>query len=80
VFAVPGVALALPLLGAVSDAFGIQASVLVLVPVSVGAGLVLASAAHFVAADIDSVRRDSAAWASHREHTCNAPPSATVCS
>jgi hypothetical protein len=83
VFAIPGVALALPLLGAVPDAFGIQASVLVLVPVSIGAGLVLASAARFVAVDIDSVRRDSAARASHRrdrEHTFNAPPSATVCS
>jgi hypothetical protein len=41
----------------------IQASALVLVPVSIGAGLVLASAARFVAADIDSVRRDSAAGA-----------------
>jgi hypothetical protein len=44
---------------------------------------VLASAARFVAVDIDSVRRDSAARASHRrdrEHTFNAPPSATVCS
>ena len=61
VFAIPGIALVLPLLGAVSDAFGIQTSVLVLVPVSIAAGLVLASAARFVASDIDSVRRESAA-------------------
>ena len=61
VFAIPGVALVLPVLGAVSDAYGIQASVLVLIPVSIAAGLVLAPAARFVAADIDSVRGDSAA-------------------
>jgi hypothetical protein len=65
VFAIPGVALVLPVFGAVSDAFGIQASVLVLVPVSIAAGLVLASGARFVAADNDSVRLDSAARVSH---------------
>lgn len=67
VFAIPGVALVLPLLGAVADSFGIQASVLVLVPVSIGAGLVLSSAGRFVAADIESVRRDSAAHVAERK-------------
>jgi branched-chain amino acid transport system ATP-binding protein len=67
VSAIPGVALVLPVLGAVSDAFGIQASVVVLVPVSVAAGLVLASAARFVAADIDSVQHQSAARVSAPE-------------
>ena len=58
-FAIPGVAIVLPVLGAVSDALGIQASMIVLVPMSVAAGLVLASASRFVAADIEAVRFDS---------------------
>jgi fucose permease len=67
VFAIPGVAVVLPVLGVVSDAFGIQASVLVLVPVSVAAGLLLASAARFVAADINSIRHESVARVSGLE-------------
>lgn len=59
VFAIPGIALFLPLIGAVSDAIGIQASMIVLVPVSLAAGLVLASAHRFVQADIEAVRRES---------------------
>ena len=61
VFAIPGIAVFLPLIGAVSDALGIQASMIVMVPVSLAAGLVLASAHRFVRADIDSVRVESLA-------------------
>lgn len=52
VFAVPGIAVFLPVIGAVSDAFGIKASMLVLVPVALAAGFILASAARFVVPDI----------------------------
>lgn len=62
-FAIPGLAVFLPMIGAVSDALGIQASMLVLVPVSILAGLLVASAARFVADDIDAVRSDSLARA-----------------
>jgi branched-chain amino acid transport system ATP-binding protein len=58
-FAVPGVAFALPVIGAVSDAIGIQASVFLLVPIAVASGLILASASAFVADDIEAVRSDS---------------------
>ena len=63
VFAIPGIALFLPLIGAVSDAVGIQASMLVMVPVTLAAGFVLASAYRFVRHDIDAVRADSLARA-----------------
>jgi hypothetical protein len=66
VFAIPGVALFLPVLGALSDTFGLQASVLSLVPVSILAGLVLSSAASLVADDIDANRADSA-WRAARQ-------------
>lgn len=52
VFAVPGIAVFLPLIGAVSDAVGIQASLVVMVPVSMIAGFILASAAKFVTGDL----------------------------
>jgi hypothetical protein len=58
-FAIPGVALVLPVVGATSDAIGIQASVLALVPVAVASGLILTSAASFVRHDIDAVRSES---------------------
>jgi hypothetical protein len=58
-FAIPGVALVLPLIGATSDAMGIQASVMFLVPVAIASRLILASAARFVRADIDHARRES---------------------
>ncbi len=61
--AIPGLAVFLPMIGAVSDAMGIQASMLVLVPVSVVAGLILASASRFAADDIAAVRSDSLARA-----------------
>jgi MFS family permease len=58
-FAIPGLIVFLPLAGVVSDAIGTQASMLALVPVSVAAGAILASASRWVADDIDAVRRES---------------------
>ena len=55
------IAVFLPLIGAVSDSLGIQASMIVLVPVSLAAGLVLASAHRFVDDDIAAVRAESLA-------------------
>ena len=60
-FAIPGVALVLPFIGRASDAIGIQASALLLVPVAIASGLILASAARYVSADIDAVRAASVA-------------------
>ena len=60
-FAIPGIAVFLPLIGAVSDAIGIQASMVVMVPVSLAAGLVLASAHRFVRDDITAVQVESLA-------------------
>jgi MFS family permease len=56
VAAVPGIAIFLPAVGALSDAIGMQASMLMLVPICVTGALVLASAAGFVDDDITSVR------------------------
>lgn len=61
VFAIPGIALFLPLIGAVSDAVGIQASMVVMVPVSLASGLILASAHSFVRRDIEAVGAESLA-------------------
>lgn len=61
VFAIPGIALFLPLIGFVSDSYGIQASMLVMVPVSFVAGFALRSAARFVADDVAGVRAESLA-------------------
>jgi hypothetical protein len=55
VFAIPGIALFLPLIGAL----GIQASMVVMVPVSLAAGFILASAYRFVGHDIAAVRIES---------------------
>ena len=59
VFAIPGIAVFLPLIGTVSDAYGIQASMLVMVPVSLAAGFILASAGRTLEADIHAVRAES---------------------
>lgn len=59
VFAIPGIAVSLPLIGRVSDTLGIQASMIVLVPVSLAAGFILASASRFVADDIAAAHADS---------------------
>lgn len=61
VFAIPGIAVFLPLIGAVSDSLGIQASMVVMVPVSLAAGLVLGSAHRFVREDIEAVQIESLA-------------------
>jgi MFS family permease len=52
VFAIPGIAVFLPLIGQVSDRLGIQASIIVMVPIGVTAAFILASAAKFVVDDI----------------------------
>ncbi|MFZ6004232.1 MAG: MFS transporter [Actinomycetota bacterium] len=54
VFAIPGIAVFLPVIGLVSDSLGIQASIVVMVPIAVIAGFVLSSAARFVMEDIAS--------------------------
>jgi branched-chain amino acid transport system ATP-binding protein len=59
VFAIPGIAIFLPLIGTISDAIGIQASMLTLVPVSVIAGLLLSSGARFIEDDIEAIRVES---------------------
>lgn len=61
VFAIPGVGLFLPLIGLVSDSLGIQASMVVMVPVSLAAGFVLASASGFVVQDMAAARAESLA-------------------
>lgn len=52
VFAIPGIAVFLPLIGIVSDRLGIQASMVVLVPIALTGGFVLASASRYVNDDI----------------------------
>lgn len=75
VFAIPGIALFLPLIGTVSDRYGIQVSMIVMVPVSLAAGFILASASSFVGADIDRVRAESLARvAAGAEAADTAPP------
>ena len=59
VAALPGIAVFLPVIGAVSDAIGLQASMLMLVPTCVIGALILASAAKIVDDDIAHVRRRS---------------------
>ena len=63
VFAIPGIALFLPLIGRVSDTMGVQASMLVLMPVGVAAAFILSSAAPFVKGDIEAVWAESLAGA-----------------
>ncbi len=61
VFAIPGIAVFLPLIGVASDSLGIQASMLLMVPVSLAAGFILASASRTLEADIEAVRIESVA-------------------
>lgn len=61
VFAIPGIAIFLPLIGFVSDNLGIQASMITLVPVSLAAGLILRSASSFVVDDIATVQAEALA-------------------
>jgi hypothetical protein len=59
VFAIPGVAVFLPLIGLVSDSMGIQASMAVLVPIAVAASFILASASKFVVDDIAAAHAEA---------------------
>jgi branched-chain amino acid transport system ATP-binding protein len=52
VFAIPGIAVFLPLIGEMSDRLGTQASMVALVPITLVAAFVLASASKFVMGDI----------------------------
>ncbi|HEX7168323.1 MAG TPA: MFS transporter [Acidimicrobiales bacterium] len=52
VFAIPGIAIFLPAIGAVSDRLGVQVSMVLLVPIALTAGFLLSSAARFVMPDI----------------------------
>lgn len=61
VFAIPGIAVFLPLIGAVSDSLGIQASIVTLVPIAVTGGFILSSASRFVIDDIARVHADALA-------------------
>jgi MFS family permease len=63
VFAVPGIALFFPLIGVVSDTYGIQASMLLMVPIAVTAGFILSTAAKFVSPDIAASHAESLARA-----------------
>ena len=60
VFIAPGV-LMLVFIGAIGDTFGLRIGLLVLIPLYIGGFLVLASAAKFLAADIQMVRVQSMA-------------------
>jgi MFS family permease len=67
VAALPGIAVFLPVLGALSDTVGLRASMLLLVPTCVAGALILASAAKVVDDDIANVRRNSLATR-HNSH------------
>jgi MFS family permease len=59
VFAIPGIALVLPLIGALSDSMGIQASMVTMVPVSILACFLLSRASRDIETDIAAVRAES---------------------
>jgi MFS family permease len=59
VFAIPGIAVFLPVIGQVSDSMGIQASMVVIVPIAVTASFILASASKFVMNDIAAAHADA---------------------
>lgn len=52
VFGIPGIAILLPLIGKISDEFGVQKSITMLVPITLIAGLILSSASKFVVNDM----------------------------
>jgi len=56
---VPGIAVFFPLIGRISDAYGVQASMLVMVPIALIAGFILSSAADFVMPDIAASHAES---------------------
>jgi hypothetical protein len=61
VFAIPGIAVFLPLIGVAADRLGIQASMTLMVPVALAAGFILASAGRTIERDIEQVRAESLA-------------------
>ena len=70
VFAIPGIAVLLPVIGKVSDTVGVQAGIVVMVPIAVIAGFVLSTASKFVLPDI------AAAHATPVATTSGDPPQA----
>lgn len=52
VFAIPGVAIFLPLIGGLADSIGVRQSMLVMVPITLTAGFVLSTASRFIMDDI----------------------------
>lgn len=64
VFALPGIALFLPLIGRLSDAVGVQASMLTMVPLSLAAGAILSTAGRTFGPDVARVQADALAAAS----------------
>ena len=63
VFAIPGIAVFLPLIGVASDRVGIQASLLFLLPITAFGSAVLASAARFVSDDLPTPAGDAGPYA-----------------
>lgn len=61
VFALPGIALFLPFIGWLSDAVGVQASMLMMVPLSLIAGGILSTASRTFPADVQRVQADALA-------------------
>lgn len=76
VFAIPGIAVFLPLIGVISDAMGIQASMLTLVPVALVAGFILSSASRFLVEDIMAVQSEALARVAAAQSSGGAAPSA----
>jgi branched-chain amino acid transport system ATP-binding protein len=60
IFAVPGIAVFLPVIGALSDAVGVQASMLMMVPISLAAGGILSTAGRTLGDDIAAVQAAAA--------------------
>lgn len=73
VFAIPGIAVFLPLIGFVSDSLGIQASMVVMVPVSLAAGFILASASGLVVEDMENAQAESLARVTAMQAAPQAP-------
>lgn len=67
VFAIPGIAIFLPLIGFISDTLGIQASMITLVPVALSAAFILRSANRFVVDDIAAVHAEALARVTRRD-------------
>lgn len=52
IFSVPGIVVMLPVLGAMSDRFGLQVAMLVMAPVAIVAAFILLSAGPYISDDI----------------------------